>query len=115
MNFFSPKPSENINPIRSHKELGHRGFAEQEARLDLLKPDEQLLADIQDEVLRGDRFPEYNHSHALKRFAALVVRSSRSADTLAKRISLLTAILVILTLVLVFLTFFLVWIEVIRH
>ena len=114
MNFFCRKPNENSRPVRSHSELGTRGFAEQEARSDLLKPDEHLLADIHDEVLQGNRPPEYNHSHALKRFAALVVRSSRSADALAKGIFRLTVLLVILTIVLALLTGVLVWHEVIR-
>jgi len=63
--------------------LNHRQTAEEEASRDYIKSNRQLLADAHDEILRGDRDPEYNLAHAFKRIASLMARASDSSEKAA--------------------------------
>jgi len=86
-----------------------RQTAEAEAKLDLKKPPEQLLADIHEELLREDRPVGENLAHANKRMASLTARAAISTDHASRTVVILTRVLVGLTVAILFLTFLMWW------
>jgi hypothetical protein len=91
------------NPNRSEFVNG-RAAAEREARSDLDKSNELLLADVHEELANEGRSAEYNMVHAQKRLASIMVRTAISNDRSSKVLLRLTWVLVFLTVVLVILT-----------
>ena len=81
-----------------------RQIAEEEAESDLHKPLRQLLVDVHHEIILRDRTIPENVAHASKRIASIMVRVADLNEQTAKRLNLLTLILVILTALLVLLT-----------
>jgi hypothetical protein len=81
-----------------------RAAAEQEAIIDLDKTNEQLLADIHEELTNETRPAGFNLIHAQKRLASAMVRTAISNDRSTKVLLRLTWVLVFLTVVLVILT-----------
>lgn len=95
------------NPVNAGAQPEHpadRRRAADEARRDLDKSPYQLLADVHEELLRGDRPVEQNIVHAWKRIASLMARTAESNEQTTRRIIRLTRVIIFLTVVLVFLT-----------
>lgn len=84
--------------------LSNRELAEEEERRDLLKPIEQLLCDVHEEINHPGRPVEANIAHANKRMVSLMARVAISNDTASNRLLWLTWILVFLTLAIAALT-----------
>lgn len=75
--------------------MNERITAEKEANRDLVKPIEQLLADIHEEINDNDRNIDENVAHAQKRFYSLVANIALSNNKLSKRVQVLTIIAVV--------------------
>jgi hypothetical protein len=72
------------------KEKKFREIAEIEANRDLIKPIEQLVTDVHEEIHNPTRLPVENTASAQKRMVSMMARVAMSNDRLTKQVIRLT-------------------------
>lgn len=96
---FGPMPPGNL-----------QRHAEEETKRDLLKPIEQLLCDVHEEVHHPGRNASENGAAAIKRMTSLMARVAISNERASRQLLVLTWVLAIFTAAMLWLTYML-WVD----
>jgi hypothetical protein len=113
----NPIPREEFGPLPEDVVGNRRKEADEEARRDLTKSYEQLVADAHEEISDPNRSPEQNLGYSNRRLASIFARAAMESEKsareninlqtevrdLTRRVNSLTKLVVILSVVMVIL------------